>query len=261
VRASTHEPLEIAPGQLYSAWGLLPLDGRVTWVPDQATGFQPAHCHVLLTGDRVTVIDPGIASIEGEVIAGLNASIPPGASIDVFLTRNQADCNGNLRAVLDTFAVETVYAVLALNPFWEFDEPLRRPPQLRESRDAPLTLIRPRLRVLGATWVYDAETKTLFTSDAFSHVVQSRPDDPPWIDSESDDPTTIDDVRDHLFATFPWLPEAVTWPIADDLRRIFREHDVETIAPGRGCVLRGREVVERHLTIILSVLGADVSTT
>src|SRR5262249_23062227 len=118
-----------------------------------------------------------------------------------------------------------------------------------------LELIQPYLRILITSWAYDAETKVLFTSDSFTHVTVESEDSTPLLDSSERDRSTIDDVRAHLFATFGWLQQANTKPAVDQLRRIFSEHDVEVIAPDRGCILKGKEIVERHVEMVAQVLS------
>ena len=68
---------------------------------------------------------------------------------------------------------------------------------------------------------------------------------------------SIVDVSGYLHATFSWLDNRpVTWPIVDHLRSIFTEHDIEVVAPSRGAVLRGRDIVARHLALVVDVLEA-----
>ena len=57
-----------------------------------------------------------------------------------------------------------------------------------------------------------------------------------------------------------WVAEARARVIRDQVAEVFAALDVETIAPDFGCVLRGRDVVARHLELVLAVLdevGAD----
>ena len=38
------------------------------------------------------------------------------------------------------------------------------------------------------------------------------------------------------------------------MNAILDKHDIETIAPGYGCILRGRKTVERHIKLVDDVL-------
>lgn len=247
--------VEIFPGKLYSFDKPIPLDGRVTWVPETAFGFQPAHCYVLLTGSVPLIVDPGLAFAEDEVITGLQGLISEGAPVEVFLTRSHADSTGNLGAIIGSFRVTTIYTTPVLDPRAEL-APVADGPDLASPSHSRLEVIDTPLRLLGTHWGYDHETKTLFTSDSFTHTVTSRADECTIIDSPERDIVTRAEVKDHLYATFPWLPEAVTQPIAASLRKIISSHDVHTIAPARGCVLQGAAVVRRHSDMVVDVLNS-----
>lgn len=253
---------EVVPGRLYAVGGVLTLDGRITWVPAEATGFQPTGCYVLLGHESPLIIDPGIAQVEAEVKEDLSALIPAGEKVEVFLTRFNADSVGNLGAVADTFDLATVYSSPLLNPLdgLKFASSIQTMTEVRLPDKSRLEVIHAQLRVLSTFWGYDPETRTLFTSDAFTHVCCSTPADPRVVDSVEADGTTSEDVRKHLYATFPWLGDAVTSPIADSVRSLFETHKIDAIAPARGCVLRGRAVVAHHLEMVLDVLSAVPET-
>jgi flavorubredoxin len=248
--------VEISPGKLYGVGGSIPLDGRVSWAPPDATGFQPTLCYVLVSREIPLIVDPGLASVEEGVMDGLKSLIPEGAPVEIFLTRSHADSTGNLGAITETFQVKSVYTTPMLDPLSALDH-LGDPaevPELRAPDDAPLEVIHTSLRLLATYWGYDAETKTMFTSDSFTHVVRTKQDVRPLVDSVELDGSTVEDARGHMWATLSWLPGAVTTPIAESLTRLFDTHEVDTIAPARGCVLQGRGVVDRHLEMVMSVL-------
>ena len=250
-------PFELSSDKLYRVGGACPLDGRTSWTPADARGFQQANCYVLMGNQGPMVIDPGPAYVRQGVLSGLRSLIPDKADVEIFLTRFNNDSIGNLGVIADVFNVTTVYCSPILPPLDGFDnlgsDPVEVVPD--ESR---LEVIHATLRILATFWGYEEETKTLFTSDAFTHVTNEAPDGPLLLDSLDDDPTTIADVRGHLDATFTWLDDADTWPIADGLRAIFDDREIETIAPARGRILRGEEVVARHLAMVLDVLSPAV---
>jgi hypothetical protein len=51
-----------------------------------------------------------------------------------------------------------------------------------------------------------------------------------------------------------WLEGAPTDSIRRGIGDVFDRHDVETIAPGYGCILRGRKVVARHVQMLDEIL-------
>jgi broad specificity polyphosphatase/5'/3'-nucleotidase SurE len=57
-----------------------------------------------------------------------------------------------------------------------------------------------------------------------------------------------------------WLEGAPTDAIRRGIDEVFSKHDVETIAPGYGCILSGRKVVARHVRMLDGILkGLDKS--
>jgi len=80
----------------------------------------------------------------------------------------------------------------------------------------------------------------------------------PWIVTEADnDSTSLRDMRSFLLNTrYWWLEGAPTDSIRRGIGNVFDKYDVETIAPGYGCILRGRNVVARHYQMLDGILKA-----
>jgi hypothetical protein len=260
----TSDPVELVRDRLYVVGGNVPLDGRASWAPAGASGWQPANCYLLLTAEgEPLIVDPGLPVVEREVLAGLRAVMPPGARPRIYITRAQFDCVGNLGAVAGAFPVTDIFTGGNVNPFDSFDtvtsaDEGERAASLvlfRSPDESPLEVINATLRILATFWAYDPGTRTLFTSDSFTHALAAAGDGPPVLDSAASDDVTLDDVRSHLNATFWWLRHAETRPIAESLEALFDRYDVESIAPVRGCVLRGRDVVDRHVELVTTVLS------
>jgi glyoxylase-like metal-dependent hydrolase (beta-lactamase superfamily II) len=266
--AVAYAPVPLVEGSLYAVGGMVPLDGRVSWAPAEARGFQPSNCYLVLDGDSAVIVDPGLPYVERGVLDGLRACLPEGMRPAIFVTRAQLDNLGNLGAVAGAFDIRSIFAGGQSNPFDQFDAarladeqaravdvPLERVPVGRAADpDRILEIVAPPLRILATFWAYHAPTKVLFTSDAFSHVVRERPDASPVVTADEVDRTTVDDVRAHLSAAFWWLPTADRRALIAMLRDVFETHEVDVIAPGRGAILAGRPVVERHLELMLDVL-------
>jgi hypothetical protein len=93
----------------------------------------------------------------------------------------------------------------------------------------------------------------------FTHVWRDT-EKGPWVVTEADnDPTSPRHIRSFLLNTrYWWLEGAPTDSIRRGIGNVFDTYDVETIAPGYGCILRGRSVVERHYRMLDEVLkGLD----
>jgi flavorubredoxin len=113
------------------------------------------------------------------------------------------------------------------------------------------------LRLIATRWLYDRTTRTLFSSDMFTHVWRSS-DKGPWIVTEADSDTTSPrDIRSFMLNTrYWWLEGAPTDAIRRGIGNVFDKYDIETIAPGYGCILHGRSVVARHYRMLDEFLKA-----
>lgn len=81
-----------------------------------------------------------------------------------------------------------------------------------------------------------------------------RPDGQRVIDSTVEDTTTVEQVAGHLYAKYEWIPRSTCGPLREWLQDKFDSLDPEIVAPSRGCVLKGRDVVRRHLDFMLDAL-------
>jgi flavorubredoxin len=174
----------------------------------------------------------------------------------------------NARAIIDRFGVGTLYGLRADAASWiDFRGDGGHPASaLRVTTvaaeggeqivvgDRRVQTLRAVLHLPATLWLYDDATRTLFTSDAFTHVCR-RSQDGPWIVDAEHDTTTPGDVRDHLArGRFWWLRGAHVTPLRRALAGVFDRFDVEVIAPSFGCVLRGRDVVRRHHELVQGAL-------
>lgn len=267
-------PTPIADG-LHVLGGLIPLDGRVSWVPAAARGWQPSNCYLVQEGTGALLVDSGMAVDEQLVLDQLTALLGEGGETAVFFTRGEMDCVSNLGPIAGRFEITGLYTGGATNPFDAFDdvnamrfrERRRQIDRRNEQGDAvarsplvgiapgrDLAIESPLLRLLPTFWGWDAASGTLFTSDTFTHGTIADPGAPRIVDSLAGDDATVESVRGHLFAKYEWLARANTTTLREWLSAKFAELTPEAIAPTRGCVLRGREVVDRHLRLMLDAL-------
>src|SRR5260370_1801132 len=84
----------------------------------------------------------------------------------------------------------------------------------------------------------------------------------PWIVAETDnDPTSLRDVRSFMLNTrYWWLEGAPTDSIRRGIGNVFDTYDIDRIAPGYGCILRGPNVVAPHYQILDKFLTASHKT-
>lgn len=256
--------------------GLIPLDGRVSWVPKGTTGFQPSNCYLLSEDGSHLLVDSGLAVHAHEIMDDLGSLLGDEGKLSIFFTRSEMDCVSNLEQIAGRFDIVGLYTGGAINPFDAFNDVSRlalrgrrhqidkvrstagdsvaRSPEITIAGSRSLVIESPLLRLLPTFWGWDAETGTIFTSDTFTHGVIDNPNGSRVIDSLADDTTTAEQVAAHLYAKYEWIPRANCEPLRAWLSEKFEALTPEIIAPSRGCVIRGRAAVRQHLDYMLTAL-------
>jgi hypothetical protein len=267
--------IELAGSRLHALSHPYALDGRVSWHPPGRRGFAPMNAYLLVEDRAAMLVDSGISVHRDGLLDDLHGLLASGTRLSVLHTRlGEYNSLCNTPAVAAAFDVETIYGPHVNAALWTDFEPheaLGFAPAVEATEvvvlgaeqvldvgvagERRLHVFSPVLRLLPTHWVYDHATRTLLTSDLFSHVSRATAGGP-WIVTAADDDTTPAMVREHMLQTrYWWLPAAHTAGIARALRALFDRLDVERIAPGYGCVLEGRTVVERHVEMVLAVLA------
>ena len=261
----------IAPGKLYALQNAVALDGRVSSYPASARGYAVANSYLLTQRDGAMLIDTGFGKDEPTIRAQIESLIAPGLPLSLFPLRlNEFMSINNVEAFAGHFNVETCYTSNVDAALW-FDfgakaqgrdilqsrkvTAVTRAATIRLGQaDRAIDVMQAPIRLIATRWLYDRATRTLFSSDMFTHVWRAR-EDGPWIVSEDDDTTSARDLRSFLLNTrYWWLEGAPTDSIRRGIGEVFDKHDVETIAPGYGCILSGRKVVARHYHMLDEIL-------
>ena len=263
-------PIELVPGKLYLLGESVALDGRISWAPPEARGWQPLNTYVLVEGESVLVIDPGVYAHRTTIREQLALLVEPGRKISIFLTRPEPDVTGNIGELASCYPVERLYAGGGPNPFDAFEsatlmDPASRGNRIQMERMLPgfqmplgdergVEMLRPTIRLLSTFWGYDAATRTLFTSDSFGHTVQASREDEPVLRDGAPSQSDAASVKSHLLAKFGWLAHAKTRSIVNNLDEMRGSRVIERIAPCHGLVIEGPGMVKRHLDAVRSVL-------
>jgi flavorubredoxin len=267
----------LAQGRLYALQHPYALDGRVSSYPASARGFSAANSYLLTQSDAAMLIDTGFGKDEPAIRAQIESLIAPALPLSLFPLRlNEFMSINNVETFAGHFNVETCYTSNVDAALW-FDFGARA-----EGRDIlesmkvtavtrsdtielgkngrPIDVMQAPIRLIATRWLYDRATRTLFSSDMFTHVWRARADGP-WIVTDADDTTSARELRSFLLNTrYWWLEGAPTASIRRGIADVFAKRDVETIAPGYGCILSGRKVVARHVRMLDEVLaGLDQS--
>jgi len=262
-RLTAAGPIPVVPGKLYALGGTVSQRGDIHWVAPNKKQDAALNVYLLLDGDKGVLIDTSYQILERALLDQLKSFNISDLKI-VFTRAVEFDSVGNADVLVEKFPVSEIWSHFTSYD-WTFvrtKEPLPFPPPFESKmfgvdgtinigKRELVTLGSP-LRLLNAAWGYDAETKTLFTSDAFCHALPPEPG--VQIVTKDNDTTTYDDVLAHLKQKFRWMSGANTLPIRVFVDNIFKQFDVENIAPTIGCMISGRELVQHHKNLMIEAL-------
>jgi flavorubredoxin len=264
----------LADGKLYALQHPYALDGRVSSYPASARGFSVANSYLLTQSDAAMLIDTGFGKDERAIRGQIEALIAPRLPLSLFPLRlNEFMSINNVESFAGHFSVEQCYTSNVDAALW-FDfgskvdgrdilESMKvvavtRSDTIRLGKhDRLIDVMQAPIRLIATRWLYDRATRTLFSSDMFTHVWRTNAQGP-WIVTEADnDPTSERDLRSFLLNTrYWWLEGAPTESMRRGIGDVFDKHDIETIAPGYGCILHGHNVVARHYQMLDDILKA-----
>jgi flavorubredoxin len=274
MRSVSSAVTEIAPGRLYAMSSPFEIDGRVSWYPPEIRGASVINCYLLIEGDDALLVDTGLAVHAQDLLDALERLLPSSARLSVLYTRvGEYQSISNTPLIHARFPLETIYGAAPECSVWsdfgaerEWGVPsaLGEVPScvLRSSQEIELggkgrTLLVANsvLRLLTNHWVYDSATATLFSGDVFTYGTKTAAEGP-WVIDPTADRVSASDVRRHLVGTrYWWLDGADVEVIRQGLRSFFANHDVSTIAPGYGCLIRGEALVSRHVRLLDEALA------
>jgi hypothetical protein len=265
----------LVPNRLYALQNVITLDGRISSYPANARGYTVSNCYLVKEGKDAVLLDSGYSAHVQSVLAQLGSILEPDATLSVYPLRiNEYMSVCNVEAIASRFNVIQCYsgnpdAALwvdfggrsdavgqQLKPYSLKTTLVARKQTLHVGSEGtrPIEAFQAPIRLIGTRWIYDGATKTLFTSDSFSHE-WSQTADGPWTTSAADNATTSDHIRSFLLNTrYWWLEGGDTESLRRKIADVFERHEIETIAPGYGRVIRGRALVERQFAMFDDVL-------
>jgi hypothetical protein len=269
----------LADDKLYALQNPFALDGRVSSYPASARGFSVANCYLLKQSDAAMLIDTGFGKDEPAIRSQIERLIAPALPLSMFPLRlNEFMSINNVESFAGHFNIDQCYTSNPDAALWfDFGATANGRSILDAMKVTAVTradtiqlgkggraidVMQAPIRLIATRWLYDRTTRTLFSSDMFTHVWRDRASGP-WIVQETENKsadnnsTSLRDIRSFMLNTRYWWLEGVS---TDSMRRgigdIFDKHDIETIAPGYGCILRGRKVVARHYRMLDEFLMA-----
>ena len=261
----------LAEGKLYALQNPYKLDGRVSSYPASARGYAVVNCYLLKQPDAAMLIDTGFGKDEQLIISQIESLIPPRSPLSLFPLRlNEFMSINNVETFAGHFNIETCYTSNPDAALW-FDfgakadgrsildsmhvTAVTRSDTIKLGKQGRLIdVMQAPIRLIATRWLYDEDTKTLFSSDMFTH--NWRPTERgPWIVTDETDTATEQHAQSFMLNTrYWWIEGAPTDSMRRGIAAIFDKYDIETIATGYGCILRGRKTVARAYNMLDSIL-------
>jgi flavorubredoxin len=267
---SANDVFEIVPGKLHRLGGIAPNDGWLTWVPPGVAGYAAFNCYLLTAPDRALLVGTGPAAFATETVNAVRR-LTSGKTLSLVILRNEPEVLGGLSLLMAEMTPASYY-YMGGGGIFDWIEDIRpvgsRTIALRDTVPmivpapdqtvaiAPgrqLEFLRAPFRVMGLWWVYDTETKSLFTEDTFCHVHLPTADTPVALmaDDVITDVITVETVVQYLLMRADWLAGGLTAPIRDAVAKVFEERRVENICPARGRPIVGHALVKKHVALTL----------
>jgi hypothetical protein len=265
------EILDLVPGRLYSVASTIALDGRVSAYPANVRGFALGHCYLLKQGSEALLLDSGYAAYRAQIIAALRRLLAPGDDLSIYPLRlNEYMSVCNVEAIANAFRAKQCYSGNPDASLWvAFSRHSEKLPDFElkttlvaRKQDIPLGpgagrilhAFQAPIRLIGTRWVYDAATRTLFTSDSFSHQWQvSRHEDA--VIRSPEGVADMAHVRSFLLNTrYWWLEGGKTAELCRKLDAVRRQFAIDRIAPGYGKITEGTAAVDRQFDTLIAAL-------
>src|SRR5476649_2713742 len=224
----THKPqgftggiASLSDGQLYALQNPLTLDGRVSSYPASARGFSVANSYLLTQPDAAMLIDTGFGKDEPVIRAQIEQLIAPRLPLSMFPLRlNEFMSINNVETFAGHFNIDQCYTSNPDAALWfDFGSTANGRNILDSMKVTAVTradtiqlgkagraidVMQAPIRLIATRWLYDRTTRTLFSSDMFTHVWRDA-ETGPWIVTDRDhDTTTPSDVRSFMLNTRYW---------------------------------------------------------
>lgn len=256
-------------GKLFALVHPYALDGRESSHPLDVRGFTTSNLYLAVEDDRALLWSTGYSVHQNVLLAQLEELVGDRV-LSLMVPRAEFAAMCNARPIADRFRVDMAYLRIPSPPevFLNF-RPQFPQGETDGLRDVPyelverghllpvdlagrrcLEVVSPELRLLPNSWGWDAETRTLLSSDIFTWVVRESAAGP-WLIADGDeDATTFDQVEHHLSQNrYWWVPGGDVEPIRRSMAELFDTYDIDTIAPDNGCLLHGA-AIQRHYQLL-----------
>lgn len=261
----------LVPDRLYRV-GCLVRAERLSWLPQNLDAYEPLNAYVLVEKDECVFKEMGSPVMLPAIKSAMD--LVGDRKTWLWFSRNEADCIGNMGYVLAKTRKPTLlFGSIAGGIFEWINDPavsitevrdfLGRVPAVSARNGVSKDIGSLKFRFMDAgskqmymtQWSFEESTGTLFTSDSFGFRHASRVDSPTVIESAKGLPSVATVARE-IVEKFNWMREAEFPAIIERFESIFKEHDVQILAPVHGCVIKGREAVAAHVKLAIDAMHA-----
>lgn len=266
----------LVPDLLYRIGSVVGAD-HLSWLPWDASGYEPLNCYLFTLPDQAIFIDTCPAIAEPAVQRAL-IELVGDRQVLVFPSRNEAECVGNLGLLLGRGRDSRLLfggggGILEwinhpdappLTPDNFLDvTPIDSAANGTSSEFGRLSfdwMNAPVKEMFLTQWAYERSTKTLFTSDFFGwqHLADPQAS---VVHTAADPSPGAQAVADEIVNRINWLPGAYCPQVLQGFSEVMSTYDIEIIAPVHGAVLSGKELVQRSVAIAdeaLAILTSSV---
>lgn len=235
------------------------IDDRITWHIPGTRGYEPYNEYLVFEGDRVLMIDSGVALHGDSILASLRETIGDRELI-LYSTRIELECLGNHGRIVEAFPRTKIVtanvvpqaALFHISGFRSTTVPVRHMQMgdtLAEFGFPDIRIYQAPLRMLGTSWLWESRSRTLFTTDSFNTDMLNSPQESP-LRRESNWLAQPDFIRGTLLRKFDWLSLADMDMIEADWDALFANVEPLALAPIHGRVQIGaehvRQVIANH---------------
>lgn len=263
---------ELVPGRLYRI-GCVVKAERLSWLAkDIPGGYEAVSGYLLTDANNAVFFEMGLP-IARPAIEKAVSTLVGNRKVYVDFSRNESDCIGNMGYILGTCKDPTLLYGTAGGILEWINDPhvselqvvnfLGRIPiesakngETKKIGELEMSFMDAGSKMMLMTqWMYEKSTGCLFTSESFGWRHMTSPDAPVIVDSARGLPS-VDTVARELAARMNWMRESSYQPIIDRFASLFKQYDVQMIAPVHGCVIKGREAVAAHVELAIAAMKA-----
>jgi flavorubredoxin len=244
---------------VYVLSDLEPAHSERSWLPANTKGFEPFNKYVIVKPDAVLLLETGVAAHCDSVMATLR-DIVADRTLVLLPTRSELESIGNLGAIIEAFPrVQLLTTTRALPPLGlcHVREDKRESVPARRIRRGEsldgigfgnLQTLNPVIRILGTIWLYNRDSRMLFSSDFFANDLMEEAEQSVIRRSAAGlpDPATL---RRSIVAKFDWLARAETAALRAHWNDMFRDIRPSTISPSLGRVQDGPELAQQVIDL------------